>query len=67
MFRHVQQRSPEPPVCSGILRHDNKRTQAGEIEVDVERGNKRRLERIYTQKLALNRSAWKIAIHMSEP
>jgi hypothetical protein len=42
--------------------------EVGEHRIDMGRGSKRRLEKMkYSQNLALNRSAWKTVIQVSEP
>ena len=47
-FGHVQRRLPEAPVRNGILSQDSnvKRGRGRKTEVDLGRGNKRRLERM---------------------
>jgi hypothetical protein len=53
-------------MCSEILRHDsNEKRWKRKTKVNTERDSNRRLERMrYTKDSVLNRSAWKISIHV---
>ena len=68
-FGHIQQRPPEAPVRSGILNQNSnmmtsrerpKLTWIEAIKGDLKRWN-------IPKELALDRSAWKTAIHVPEP
>ena len=68
-FGHVQRRPPEAPVCTGILSQDSnvkrgrgrpKLTWVEAIKGDLKGWN-------IPKDLALDRSAWKTAIHVPEP
>ena len=68
-FGHVQRRPPEAPVRSGILSQDSnvkrgrgrpKLTWVEAIKGDLKGWN-------ISKDLALDRSAWKTAIHVPEP
>jgi hypothetical protein len=58
-------------MCSGILRRDSRyqwEERKRKTKPDMGRGSKRRPEGWNVPKdLALNRSAWKTAIHVPEP
>ena len=68
-FGHVQRRPPDAPVRSGILsQHNNVKRDRGRPEltwVDAIKGDLNGWN--IPKDLALDRSAWKTAIHVSEP
>ena len=68
-FGHVQRRPPEAPVCSGTLGRDsNVKRGRGRPKLTWEEAIKGDLKGWNIPKdLALNRSAWKIAIQVPEP
>jgi len=68
-FGHVQRRPPEAPVRSGILRRDsNMKRGRGRPKLTWEEAVKGDLRGWNIAKdLAMNRSAWKTAIHVPEP
>jgi hypothetical protein len=68
-FGHIQRRSHEVPVRSGILsRPENTRRERGRPRLTCEEAIKRDLkEWNISKELALDRSAWKMTIHVSEP
>jgi hypothetical protein len=67
-FGHIQQRSPETPVCSKILRHDDNEKRRGKLKLTWKETVKGDLKEWDVPKdLTLNKSAWKIAIHVREP
>ncbi|KAG2588989.1 hypothetical protein PVAP13_5NG391443, partial [Panicum virgatum] len=68
-FGHVQRRSPEPPVHSGILKHDcNMRRGRGQPKLTWEEIMRRDLKDWSIPRyLSLDRSAWKATIHVPEP
>jgi hypothetical protein len=68
-FGHIQRKPPEASVRSGILnRLENTRRGRGRPRLTWEEAIKRDLkERNIPKEIALDRSAWKIAIHVSEP
>jgi hypothetical protein len=68
-FGHIQRRPPEASVRSGILsRPENTRRGRGRPRLTWEEAIKRDLkEWNILKELALDRSAWKIAIHVPEP
>jgi hypothetical protein len=68
-FGHIQRRPPEASVRSGILsRPENTRRGRGRPRLTWEEAIKRDLKEWNIPKeLALDRSAWKIAIHVPEP
>jgi len=68
-FGHVQRRSPEAPVRSGVLKHvDNGKKGRGRPKLTWDESVKRDLKdwNISTE-VALDRSAWRLAINMPEP
>ncbi|RCV13281.1 hypothetical protein SETIT_2G334300v2 [Setaria italica] len=68
-FGHVQRRPPEAPVRSGTLRRDsNVKRGKGRSKLTWEEAIKGDLKGWNIPKdLALDRSAWKTAIHVPEP
>ncbi|KAJ3698668.1 hypothetical protein LUZ61_002373 [Rhynchospora tenuis] len=68
-FVHVQRRPPEAPVRSGILnRFENTRRARGRPRLTWEEAVKRDFKEWNVSKeLALDRTAWKLAIHVPEP
>jgi hypothetical protein len=68
-FGHIQRRPPETPVRSGILsRHKNTRRGRGRPRLIWEEAIKKYLKECNISKeLALDRSAWKMTIHVPEP
>jgi hypothetical protein len=68
-FGHIQRMPPEASVRSGILsRPENTRRGRGRPRLTWEEAIKRDLnEWNIPKELALDRSAWKIAIHVPEP
>jgi hypothetical protein len=68
-FGHIQRRPLEAPVRSGILSHsENTRRERGRPRLTWEEAIKRDLnEWNISKELALDRSAWKMTIHLSEP
>ena len=69
LFGHVQRRTPEAPVHSGILSRDNSmRRGRGRPKLTWKEAIKRNLKGWDVDKdLCLNRSVWKAAIHVPEP
>ena len=68
-FGHVQRRPPEAPVRSGVLKHvDNGKSGRGRPKLTWDESVKRDLKdwNISTE-VALDRSAWRLAINMPEP
>ena len=68
-FGHVQRRPPEAPVRSGVLKHvDNGKKGRGRPKLTWDESVKRDLKdwNISTE-VALDRSAWRLAINMPEP
>jgi hypothetical protein len=67
-FGHIQRRSPEAPVRSGILsRPENIRRGRGRPRLTWEEAIKRDLKECNISKeFALDRSAWKMTIHVHE-
>ncbi|KAJ4744373.1 Retrovirus-related Pol polyprotein from type-1 retrotransposable element R2 [Rhynchospora pubera] len=68
-FGHIQRRPPEVPVRIGILNHfENTRRGRGRPRLTWEEAVKRDLKEWNVSKeLAIDRSAWKLAIHVPEP
>jgi hypothetical protein len=68
-FGHIQRRPPEAPVHSGRLRRaDNVKRGRGRPNLTWEESVKRDLKDwVITKDLALDRGAWKLAIHVPEP
>ncbi|KAJ4769085.1 Transcriptase [Rhynchospora pubera] len=68
-FGHIQRRPPEAPVRIGILNHfENTRSGRGRPKLTWEEAVKRDLKEWNVSKeLAIDRSAWKLAIHVPEP
>jgi len=68
-FGHVQRRPPEAPVHSGIIRRNNEvKRGRGRPNLTWEEAVKRDLrDRNIMRELALDRAAWKEAIHVPEP
>ncbi|KAJ4756612.1 Pentatricopeptide repeat-containing protein [Rhynchospora pubera] len=68
-FGHIQRRPPEAPVRIGILNHfENTRRGRGRPRLTWEEAVKRDLKEWNVSKeLAIDRSAWKLAIHVPEP
>ena len=68
-FGHVQRRPPETPVRSGVLeRVDNVKRGRGRLKLTWDESVKRDLKDWNISKeIALDRSAWKLAINVSEP
>jgi hypothetical protein len=68
-FGHVQRRPPEAPVRSGILkRADNVKSGRGRPKLTWDESVKRDLKEWNIPKdLAMDRSAWRLAINVPEP
>jgi hypothetical protein len=68
-FGHIQQRSADAPVCSGVIRRsDNEKRGRGRQNLTWEESVKRVLKDwCITKELALDRREWKLAIHVPEP
>lgn len=68
-FGHIQRRSPEAPVHSGrIKRAENVKRGRGRPNLTWEESVKRDLKDWnITKELAMDRGAWKLAIHVPEP
>jgi hypothetical protein len=68
-FGHVQRRPPEAPVRSAVLkRTDNVKSSRGRPKLTWDESIKRYLKKWNISKdLAMDRSAWRLAINMSEP
>jgi hypothetical protein len=68
-FGHIQRRPPKVSVRSGILsRLENTRRERGRPRLTWEEAIKRYLKECNIPKeFVLDRSAWKIAIHVPEP
>jgi hypothetical protein len=68
-FDHIQRRSPEAPVRSGILsRLENTRRWIGRPRLTWDEAIKRDLnEWNISKEFVLDRSAWKMTIHVPEP
>ena len=68
-FGHLQRRPPEAPVRSGIIsRFESTRRGRGRPRLTWEEAVKNDLKEWNVSKeLALDMSAWKLAIHVSEP
>ena len=67
-FGHVQRRSPEAPVRNGVLeRVDNVKRGRGRPKLTWDKSVKRDLEDWNISKeIALDRSAWRLAINVPE-
>ena len=68
-FEHVQRRSPEAPVRSGVLEWvDNVKRGRGRLKLTWDESVKRDLKdwNIF-KNIALDRSAWRLAINVPEP
>jgi len=65
----VQQRPPEVPVCSGVLkRDDNVKRGRGRPNLTWDESVKRDLkEWNISKELTMDRSAWRLAIDVPEP
>ena len=68
-FGHVQQRSPEAPVRSGVLKRvDEVKRGRGRPKLTWDELVKRDLKDWdISEELALDRSAWRLAINVPEP
>lgn len=68
-FGHVQRRPPEAPVCSGVLKRDaNVKRGRGRPNLTWDESVKRDLKAWDIPKeLAMDRSAWRLAIDVPEP
>ncbi|KAG2587499.1 hypothetical protein PVAP13_5NG144924 [Panicum virgatum] len=68
-FGHVQRRPPEAPVRNGVLeRVDNVKRGRGRPKLTCDESVKRDLKDWNISKeIALDRSAWRLAINVSEP
>jgi hypothetical protein len=68
-FGHVQRRPPEAPVHSGVLkRADNVKSGRGRPKLTWDESVKRDLKEWNIPKdLAMDRSAWRLAINVAEP
>jgi hypothetical protein len=68
-FGHIQRRSTEAPVRSGVIRRtDNERRDKCRSNLTWEESVKRDLKDwCITEELALDRREWKLAIHVPEP
>ncbi|KAG2657909.1 hypothetical protein PVAP13_1KG160105 [Panicum virgatum] len=68
-FGHVQRRPPEAPVRSGVLKRvDNVKKGRGRPRLIWDESVKRNLQGWnISKKLAIDRSAWKLAINVPEP
>jgi hypothetical protein len=67
-FGHIQRRPPDAPVHSGQLKHaDNVKRGWGRLNLTWEGSVKRDLmDWSITKKLAIDRAAWKLAIHVPD-
>jgi hypothetical protein len=67
-FDHIQRRSPELPILSGIIsRPENTRRERGRLRLTWEEAIKKDFKKWNISKdLDFNRSAWKTTIHVSE-
>ena len=68
-FGHVQRRPPEAPVRNGVLeRVDNIKRGRGRLKLTWDESVKRDLKDWNISKeIALDRSAWRLAINVPEP
>ena len=67
-FGHVQRRPPEAPVRSGVLKRvDKVKKGRGRPKLTWDKSVKRDLKDWDISELALDRSAWRLAINMPEP
>jgi hypothetical protein len=67
-FGHVQRKSPEASVCGGVLkRTDNVKSGRGRFKLTWEKSVKRDLKEWNIKDLAMDMSAWRLAINVSEP
>ncbi|KAG2620444.1 hypothetical protein PVAP13_3NG111520 [Panicum virgatum] len=68
-FGHVQRRPPEAPVCNGVLEQvDNVKRGRGRPKLTWDESVKRDLKDWNISKeIALDRSAWRLAINVPEP
>jgi hypothetical protein len=68
-FRHIQRRPPEAPVRSGVLKQtDNVKSGRGRPKLTWNKSIKRDLKELNISKdLAMDRSAWRLAINVPEP
>jgi hypothetical protein len=68
-FGHIQRRSAEAPVHSGVIRRSgNEKRGRGRPNLICEESVKRYLnDWCITKELALDRREWKLAIYVSEP
>jgi hypothetical protein len=68
-FGHIQRRSAEAPVRSGVIRRSgNEKRGRGRPNLTWEESVKRDLKDwCITKELALDRREWKIVIHVPEP
>ena len=64
-FGHIQRRSPEAPVCSGVLKRVNSvKRGRGRPKLTCDESVKRDLKDWdISEELALDRSAWRLAIN----
>ena len=68
LFEHIQQRPPEAPVCSGVLKRlDKVKRDRGRPKVTWDESVKRDFKdwNIF-EEVALDRSAWRLAINVPE-
>jgi hypothetical protein len=67
-FEHIQRRPPDVPVHSGRLkRADNVKRGWVDQPTCEESVNRDLKDRSITKELAMDRAAWKLAIHVPEP
>jgi len=68
-FGRVQRRAPKAPVCSGVLKRvDNVKRGRGRPKLTWDKSVKRDLKKWNISKeVALDRSAWRLAINVPEP
>ena len=68
-FGHVQQRPPEAPVRSGVLKHvDKVKRGRGRPKLTWDESVKRDLKDWnISEDLVLDRNAWRLAINVPEP
>ena len=68
LFEHIQQRPPEAPVCSGVLKRvDKVKRGRGRSKLTSDESIKRDLKDWNISKeVALDRSAWRLAINVPE-
>ena len=68
-FGHVQRRPPEAPVCSGALKRvDKVKSGRGRPKLTWDESVKRDLKDWnISEEVALDRSAWRLAINVPEP